>query len=64
MPIYDWKKSVWKGFRPALIAAVSAAVIAFIQGIDAATLTGVGVPSLIALAIIEGLRNLSKNIGK
>lgn len=60
---YSFGKTLWKAFRPALIASVAAAGAALVQNVDVSTLTSVGVPSLLAVVVLEGLRNWYKNRG-
>lgn len=64
MEQYSFTKTLWKAVRPALIVAGGAALTAFVQNVDASTLTGAGVPAIVALVLIEGLRNFAKHWGR
>ncbi len=57
---YNWLKSVWKGLRPAIIVAAASAVVAFVGAIDVPTLVSVGIPQILAVFIVESLRNYFK----
>jgi hypothetical protein len=58
--MYSWKTTLWKGLRPALIAALAAAVAALVQSIDATFLISLGIPATLAVFIIEAARNYLK----
>lgn len=60
-PVFSWKKNVWKGARPALVAALAAFVIAFVP--DAGTLADFGVPSVLSVLIFEAGRNWMREHG-
>jgi hypothetical protein len=59
-PAYSWKKTLWKGLRPALIVAVTAFFLALDQSIDSKWLIELGVPPILAVFIIEAGRNWIK----
>lgn len=56
-PPYDWRVTLWKGLRPALIAAAVAAAGAFLTTIDVKTLVDIGVPQFLAVLLVEAGRN-------
>ena len=56
-PAYDWKKTLWKGLRPALIAGGAAFVAALVQSIDTEWLISLGLPAFLATFAIEAGRN-------
>jgi len=58
---YDWKKSAWKGLRPALTVGAAAVVTSFVGGIDVETLMSFGVPAVAAPFVVEAGRNWAKN---
>lgn len=59
-PEYDWKKTLWKGLRPALVAGGTAALAALVQSVDAQWLVALGVPAFLATFAWEALRNYLK----
>lgn len=59
-PPYDWRVTLWKGLRPALIAGGAAFVAAFAQSIDTDWLVSIGLPSFLAVAVTEAVRNYLK----
>ncbi len=56
-PPYDWRRTLWKGLRPALIAAGAAFVAALAQSVDAQWLIALGVPAFLATFLAEAVRN-------
>jgi hypothetical protein len=57
---YDWKRTLWKGLRPAVIAAGAAGLAAFAQSINVEWLVALGVPSVLAVFVAEAVRNYWK----
>jgi hypothetical protein len=58
---YDWKKSVWKGLRPALTVGLAAVATSFVGNIDVETVISLGVPAAMAPFVVEAGRNWAKN---
>ncbi len=59
-PSYRWRRTLWKGLRPALIAAGAAFLAAFFQSIDVQWLVALGLPAFVATFVVEALRNYMK----
>ena len=61
-PEYDWKISVWKGLRPALTAALTAAIVVFFSALEPDVLVKLGIPASAAVFILESVRNYLKQV--
>lgn len=59
-PQFSYLRMAWKGLRPALTTAGVAGATAFALAIDTKTLTDLGVPTIVALMVVEAARNWSK----
>lgn len=59
-PEYDWRVTLWKGLRPALIVAAMSAIGAFLGAIDAKTFVDLGIPQFVVLFVLEAARNWYK----
>jgi hypothetical protein len=59
-PAYSWKKTLWKGLRPALIVAVTAFFLALDQHVDSKWLVELGIPPALAVFVLEAVRNWVK----
>ena len=57
MPSYQWRRTLWKGLRPAAVAAGAAFVAAFVQSVDVEWLVALGVPAFLATFLVEAARN-------
>ncbi len=59
-PPYDWKVTLWKGLRPAIVAAGAAGLAAFVQSVNVQWFVDLGVPAFLAVFVVEALRNYYK----
>lgn len=58
---FSWKRMLWKGIRPALLAGALAFGAAVANDVKAEDLEKVGVPATIGVLLIESGRNYFKN---
>lgn len=59
-PPYDWKKGLFKAFKPLILPAALAALAVLAEAITPDLLMQFGLPSALAVIVGEFLRNLVK----
>lgn len=62
MDQFSWSRAIWKGIRPAVLAAAGTFAFVLVQGLPPDIFTHVGLPVALSVGLVEFLRNLVKNI--